>query len=179
MTINGQTLKDAGGALFSQASTADQARVNQALVRRKVTIQVTDVGTAGNAIGEQVCFRAEVPCKLISAELSPGIAITGSDTNFCNLLLQKRPASAPASPVTVANMQTTATTPTPSLGAGPTTAFTPITLTNSATGANLVLVAGDVLTFTKNGVNGTGTAIGAAATAAGAFAHLTLEIEET
>lgn len=146
----------------------------QVALRRRVHWKGTDGGTAGSAIGEEICFRAEVACTVISAHFCGGIAITADASNIATFLLQKRPASGPSSPVTVASASTVTTDP---VFGSNYTAWTPLQLTNSGTAANLSMVAGDVLTM-KVTKGGTGVAVGAAATATGANIHIAIVVEE-
>jgi hypothetical protein len=156
----------------SMSNPATTAR--QALLRRRVSKGITDGGTAASAAGEIVMFRAEVACTVISVHYCGGVAITADNTNNATFLVQKRPASAPGTPATVATASTAITDPT--FGANY-AAFTPLQLPNSGTAANLAMAAGDVLTV-KATKGASGVAFGAAATATGATAEIAVVIEE-
>jgi hypothetical protein len=71
---------------------------------RKITRQTTtwnnDTAAATTtAITEQVAIVARQKSRLIASKFAPGAAVTGAATNFFTLLIAKRPASAPGTPV--------------------------------------------------------------------------------
>lgn len=170
--------QEAQGILGSVPSLVDLKGTARRVLRRKVIHRgVTDAGTAANAVGERVVFTADVPCQLIGVNFTPGVGITGGDTNYDELRVSKRPASAPGTPVIAATVYTTATTPTPTMTPATAVAWAPTPIPLSATAANQQMAVGDVLTFQKL-VTASGLAIGAAVTAAGADADLELIIEE-
>ena len=164
------------GNLASLPGMTDlRTQMRQTLRRRTETVTFgTDGGTAASAIGEVSIFRAKVPCQVLAVDYMSGIAITANNSNFATLLVQKRPVGAPASPVTVA---TNTTQITDTVFGANVAAFAAVSLTLSATAANLQLAVGDVLTATAT-KGGTGVALGAAATAAGASPGLQIQIEE-
>ncbi len=165
------------GVLGSVAFADAKGTIKRTLRRKTIKHRLTDAGTAGSAIGESAVFTADVACQLISASFTPGIVITGGDTNYDELRISKRPASAPGTPVIAATVYTTATTPTPVMTPVNTVAFAPTPIPLSATPAYQQMVTGDVLTFQKL-VTSSGLALGAAVTAAGAWFTLELLIEE-
>lgn len=58
-----------------------------------------DTAAATNtAIAEAPAFIAKRACRLVGCIFIPNAAVTGAATNFFSLLVDKRPASAPATP---------------------------------------------------------------------------------
>ncbi len=51
------------------------------------------------AIAEAVAARVKQKSRLVGAIFSPNAAVTGAATNFFNILIDKRPTSAPGTPV--------------------------------------------------------------------------------
>ncbi len=146
-----------------------------ALQRKVHTFGVTDAGTAGNAVGEREVFYAERACTVKAVRYGSGIAVTADNTTYATITLQKRPASAVGTPVSVAE-NTTKITDTV-MGAN-LVAFTNYTMTLTSTLADLNMVAGDILTI-KVAKASTGVALGAAVTASGQSAQISIELEET
>jgi hypothetical protein len=55
--------------------------------------------TTTTAATEQVAIRARQKCRFVAANFLAQAAVTGAATNFFTLLVAKRPAAAPATPV--------------------------------------------------------------------------------
>ncbi len=105
--------------------------------------------TGTNAITEQVAIVARQKSRLTAVRLAPGAAITGAATNFFTLLVAKRPASAPGTPVNLITYAAdTATTDDIAAFAARDllAAATLATYVPTATQADFDLEEGDVLT---------------------------------
>lgn len=101
------------------------------------------------AAAEQVAIVARQKCRLTAARLAPAAAVTGAATNFFTLLVAKRPATAPATPVNLITFA--ADTPTTDdiaafAARDLLAAATLATYVPSATSADFDLEEGDVLT---------------------------------
>ncbi len=108
------------------------------------------------AITEQVAIVARQKSRLTAARFAPGAAVTGTAANFFTLLVAKRPASAPATPVNLITFAAdTATTDDVAAFAARDllAAATLATYVPTATAADFDLEEGDVLTIavTKTG----------------------------
>lgn len=112
---------------------------NQLILKRQCRhVKPTLDAMAGDTTPELSFFIADRSYRIVSVEGVPSTAVTAGATNFATLLVAKRPASAPGTPVNVS---------TRSLAATNMVAFTKETHTLTATAADLLLVTGDVLTF--------------------------------
>jgi len=102
---------------------------------------------ANTTTPEYTFFVADRSYRVVSVKFLPSTAVTAGATHFGTILIDKRPASGPGTPVNVA---------TRSLAATNMVAFTEESATLTATAADLLLVAGDALTFeitkTMNGL---------------------------
>lgn len=118
---------------------------------------VNDAAATGtNAIAEIPFFVARQKCRIVGVKFCPQAAITGTASNFFTLLVAKRPASAPGTPVNLVTYA--ADTPTTDdiaayaardlLAAATLSTYVP-----SAAGTDFELQEGDVLTMqvTKTG----------------------------
>lgn len=154
--------------LSGQVSTAaDFSLLKDHMSRKFVRVSgVTDGGTAATDVVERVVYTNNTggDLKVIAVFVTCPVAVTSSDTTNKVFLLQKRPASAPGTPATVNNADTSATGAS-SLGTTPlATAFTRCTApAASFTSANQILVPGDALTL-KTTHGSTGVAVAAAST---------------
>ncbi len=86
----------AGISAVSSSGAEDQMR--------KITRQAEDFRNSAalattTALAESVAIRARQKCRLVAAVFCPDAAVTGAATNFFTLLVAKRPASAPGTPV--------------------------------------------------------------------------------
>lgn len=100
-------------------------------------------GSAGAATAEQIVFAPRFRGKLLDVSVEPDAALTANNTNYASLLIDKRPASGPATPVNVVTLTT-------EVASGSWTAWTSKSL---GTLANNSFVSGDKFTFeiTKSG----------------------------
>jgi hypothetical protein len=119
-------------------------------ITRQVSTWNNDTAAATTtAIAEQVAIVARQKCRLTTARLAPGAAVTGTATNFFTLLVAKRPASAPGTPVNLITFAAdTATTDDIAAFAARDllAAATLATYVPTATAADFDLEEGDVLT---------------------------------
>ena len=102
------------------------------------------------AAAEQVAIVARQACRLVGARFAPGAAVTGAATNFFTLLIAKRPATAPGTPVNLITYAAdTATTDDVAAFAARDllAAATLATYVPTATGNDFDLEEGDVLTI--------------------------------
>lgn len=148
------------GAMTSTAKAA----VSEAH-RRSFTIACQDNATAGTAITETVVVELPVKCKFIAAYVAAPIAVTTGETDNVTFTVAKRTGA--GSPATLASATTNAA------GIGALAAFVPEALTNSATASDLILTAGDVITF-KTVKNNAGKAL----VAATSYLNVTVVVEE-
>lgn len=122
---------------------------------RKMTSQggtwVNDAAQTGtNAIAEIPVFVARQKCRVVGLKFCPQAAITGTATNYFTLLIAKRPASAPGTPVNLVTFAAdTATTDDIAAYAARDllAASTLLTYVPSAAGTDFELQEGDVLTM--------------------------------
>ena len=165
MALTGQTLKDAGGALFAGLSSADLTRVSRSLVQRTMSFQFSDAATPGTILGDSPLWRVDAPngVRILSAYVTTGIAVTASDAVYATPTLNQRRASAPLSAVLVASINTAVTV---APFSGNLAAFIPQAMTLTSTTANQIVAFGDVVTFALAKLS-TGTALTAAAASTG------------
>ncbi len=95
--------KELSGAVKALVAITPLPTTNEQELR-KLTRQVStwnnDTALATTtAAAEQVAIVARQACRLVGVRLAPGAAITGAATNFFTLLIAKRPATAPGTPV--------------------------------------------------------------------------------
>jgi hypothetical protein len=140
--------------LFSSLDSTDEDLLKTTLWRQKVSIPVTDGGTAGTAQTETVMWRNNTGAdvRVVSAHLLAPIAITAHGSNYATFTISRR-TSAGASAATVADFATD------TVATDDVTAFAPKALTNTV--ANVIVADGYVLTA-KVTKTGTGVAIAAA-----------------
>lgn len=105
--------------------------------------------TGTNAVAERPIFRAKRPCRVRAASIVAAAAVTAHGTNYWTLLIDKRTAAAPGTPVNVLTFA--ADTPTTDDLAAFDDKDLSANLTTTA--ADLALAVGDVLTveITKAG----------------------------
>lgn len=66
---------------------------------RQISENRTAAVTTTTAIAEFSACRARQKCRVVGVRIIPDAAVTGAATNFFTVLLAKRPASAPGTPV--------------------------------------------------------------------------------
>jgi hypothetical protein len=144
------------------------------LKRRKLVYTFGDLATAGSAVTESAIWMCDADmangCRLVSANIILPIAVTASASVYATMTVSVRRV---ADYTTAIVMATQTTNTTGNGGLGTTVALTPYALTNSATAANLLMGASDVMTFLVAKAS-TGTAL----TAALSLAQLSVVIEE-
>lgn len=104
------------------------------------------------ALAEQPACRVKQKCRLVGVSFVTAAAVTANGTNFFTLLLDKRPVSAPGTPVNLITFA--ADTPTTDDIA----AFTEKAIYPAAPGTDFNLAEGDVLTAEVTKTGGTGLA---------------------
>jgi hypothetical protein len=168
MPLNAEQVMNAALAVQpSSGGTADQLLIKEVIGGRRYVRcpGVTDGGTAATDVTERSFYTNNTSGnqKVVGITISCPVAVTTSDTTNKVFTFQKRPASAPQTPATVAVPDTSATGAN-SLGTTPlSVAFTKCTApAASFTAANVILLPGDQLTF-KTTHGSTGVAITAAA----------------
>jgi hypothetical protein len=122
---------------------------------RKMTSQsghwVNDAAATGtNAIAEIPIFVARQKCRIVGVKFCPQAALTGTATNYMTLLVAKRPASAPGTPVNLVTYAVdTATTDDIAAYAARDllAAATLATYVPTAVGTDFELQEGDVITI--------------------------------
>lgn len=137
--------------LFGHAEDSTGAvktRMDNLLLKRQARYVKDAIdGAAATTTAEVTFFVADRSYRVTSVKFVPSTAVTAGATHFASILIDKRPASAPGTPVNVA---------TRSLAATNMVAFTEESATLTATAADLLLVTGDALTFeitkTMNGL---------------------------
>lgn len=168
-TLTNQEMRDALGALMSQAAAADQTAVEDMMARQIVEAEVGDNATAGTAGDERVIYRNQSArdMRVVAAHIVTPAAETANDTNYATFRVQRRNSDG-SSAVTVASGALTTT------GLGNLTAFSPAALTLTA--ANVIVASGRVLTadITKTG---TGIALSTAGTNNGASPRFIVVLE--
>lgn len=80
----------------ASAGAEDQMRK---ITRQKGEWQITLAAATNTAIAEQVAIRAHQKSRLVAAHFCPAAAVTGTATDFFTLLLDKRTAATPGTPV--------------------------------------------------------------------------------
>ena len=170
MGVSGQDIANKAARLFGSTSTTEDAYVLDALIQNApgFSIQVTDGGTAGSAVGEQIVGYAPYACQVVLCELGPGVTAAADNTDYVTFTLAKRTAGGSAT--------TVATGDTRAASLNGVTAFTPVALPLSSTSGAVALAAGDAITF-KIVKSGAGKAIGAAATASGASLNVFVQVK--
>ena len=133
---------------LEDSTAALETRINNLIVNR--TCQVVKAATdamAADTTAEYSFFVADRSYQVLAVKYVPRSAVTAGATHFATITIDKRPASGPTSAVNVA---------TRSLAATDMVAWTEESWTLTATAADLLLVAGDQLTFeiakTMNGL---------------------------
>lgn len=129
---------------------------------RPYVVSLTDGGTAGTNATE-VAIPVQLKCKVVAIYITAPVAVTGDDTNNKVFTIAKRTAGGSA---TTIGTYTTSASPANSM-----TAFSPVTLTLTASAVELA--SGDCITV-KAIKGGTGVAIGSATAAA----YVTVVVEE-
>lgn len=157
MSISGNSLKDAGGALFSATSAADQTRVNQMVVRR--TYQFPKLSTLGTHIAdamaadtttEYTALQVPYAGKLVSVKFVSTGTATADASNNATVTLKKYAAAGGAG-VSIA-------TYTSDVAGGSIAAQTQKSMTLTSTAADLLIAAGDNITVAV-AKTGTGVAL--------------------
>jgi hypothetical protein len=130
------------------STAALKTRIENLILNRQARCVKDLIDAAANTTtAEYTFFVADRSYRVVSVKFLPSTAVVAGATHFGSILIDKRPASGPGTPVNVA---------TRSLAAVNMVAFTEESATLTATAADLLLVAGDALTFeitkTMNGL---------------------------
>lgn len=134
---------------FAEDTTsAVKERIDNLIVNRTcAVVKAATDAMAADTTAEYSFFVADRSYRVVAVKYVPRSAVTAGATHFATCLVDKRPASGPTSAVNVA---------TRSLAATNMVAWTEESWTLTATAADLLLVAGDQLTFeitkTMNGL---------------------------
>src|SRR5688572_6361297 len=134
---------------FAEDSTgAVKTRIDNLVLNRTCNVVKDATDAAANTTtAEYSFFTADRSYRVVAVKYIPRSAVTAGATHFASCLVDKRPASGPGTAVNVA---------TRSLAATDMVAWTEEAWTLTATAADLLLVAGDQLTFeitkTMNGL---------------------------
>lgn len=124
-------------------------------VSRQAATHKTTLAVATNtAIAEQVAVRARQKCRLVACSFTPGAAITGTPTSFFSLLIDKRTAALPGTPVNLITFA--ADTPTTDDVAAFATKDLMAATYAVGAGSAFDLEEGDVLTFEVTKSDATG-----------------------
>jgi hypothetical protein len=85
-------------SLVTVGAAGNEAEVRK-LARQMASWKLAAAVATTTAVAEQVSVRARQKCRLITANLCPAAAVTGAATNYFTLLVDKRTAALPGTPV--------------------------------------------------------------------------------
>jgi hypothetical protein len=164
MATDRAILKQVQTAQLESTGASDGEAEVKKLHYRTYSVLVADAATAGTAVTETVIATVPVASRVVAVKVATPIGVTAHDTNYATFTVSKRTAGGGATSIA---SQTTKITG----GSGNLTAFSPLSITPTASAVDLA--ANDSLTIAIPKA-----ASGVALTAATSYVQVQVTVEE-